>query len=201
MQPLPADLGPSTSRAQRAPLVTANSDVLRNDGISDGPPSSIMQHGGDELEEFRGADLTADLDHAGITAEVARDLLLFEYASDLYGVEAACVVGVVPWQPPVVVPGADARVSGVIQDRGRIVVVMAHPTAQVGGAPAQDPIRIVMCSTGRGHIGLPASATRNVGRVVLQKEPVALSVYESEFGPFIYLDPSRYGDRNRTASG
>jgi hypothetical protein len=158
---------------------------------------SVMTSGdASELEEFLDPDqalgAAAELANVG----VSRDLLLFEYESDLYGITATCVVGVVPWKVPAVVPGVDMRVQGVIQDRGRIVVVMAHPAARAGARPSQEPTRIVVCATARGHIGLPAMTTRSVGKVEIVSEPVPLSVYESESGPFIYLDPSRYGDQS-----
>jgi chemotaxis signal transduction protein len=154
-----------------------------------------------ELEAFREPEDALATPTESSKSAVSRDLLLFEYDQDLYGIGATCVVGVVPWKVPAIVPGVDARVQGVIQDRGRIVVVMAHPAARVGARPEQEPTRIVVCATARGHIGLPAVATRSVGRVELAVEPVPLSVYESEIGPFIYLDPGRYGDQPTAAIG
>jgi hypothetical protein len=119
-----------------------------------------------------------------------RDLLLFEFASALYAVPASRAVGVVPFRKPVPVPGVDPRVHGVIQDRGRIIMVLAHPAGRVGVVDsATTPTRVVICTTERGLIGLPALATRAVGRVELDAEPSAFGVCTSNHGAFTYLDP------------
>jgi CheW-like domain len=126
-------------------------------------------------------------------ASVQRDLLLFEYGRDRFAVEARRVESVVPWKPPSRIPGADGRVHGVIQDRGRIVVVMAHPAGITPGPNPPAGKRIVVCSTARGHIGLPASSARAVGPFTLSVEPTPLSVHDSPLGAFTYLDPFEYG--------
>lgn len=124
-------------------------------------------------------------------SRVVKDLLVFEFAKERFAVEASRVDGVVPWKTPARVPGADARVRGVIQDRGRIVVLMAHP-AGLQKPSSPDGKRIVVCSTPRGHIGLPATATNSVGPVELLSEPTPLSIYDSKLGAFTYLDPTSY---------
>lgn len=119
-----------------------------------------------------------------------RDLLLFEYGSALYAVPASRALGVVPFRKPVPVPGLDPRVHGVIQDRGRIIMVLAHPAGKTGVVDsATGTTRVVICATARGLIGLPALATRAVGRVELNAEPSAFSVHESSHGLFTYLEP------------
>jgi hypothetical protein len=90
------------------------------------------------------------------------------------------------------VPGNDTRVRGVVQDRGRVVVVMAHPTGQSRPQAPGDPKRIVICETPRGHVGVPATTTAAVESLNLPVEPTSGSVYDSERGPFVYLDPSSY---------
>ena len=153
-----------------------------------------------ELEEFMEAEPIGANAPDAVVQQVSRDLLLFDYDGDLYGVDAMCVVGVVPFRAPAPVPGADSRVRGVIQDRGRVVVLLSHPASRVSSRPAREVTRIVVCATARGHVGLPAVSTRTVITVGLASEPTALSVYESGFGPFIYLDPTRYGDQQAVAS-
>jgi hypothetical protein len=133
-------------------------------------------------------------EHSGALAppepRLFRDLLLFEYANALYAVPAVGVEGVVPFRQPVSVPGLDPRVRGVIQDRGRIIMVLAHPAGRVGVVEsATGATRIVICATARGLIGLPALATRAVGRVELDAEPRVFGVCESSHGPFTYLEP------------
>jgi hypothetical protein len=151
--------------------------------------------GTDELSEFLdpeagGGDSGNDLRQA-----VVRDLLLFEYGGHSFAVLAERVDSVVPWKEPALVPGADARVRGVIQDRGRIVVVMAHPTGQQGSTGEVEASRIIICATPRGHVGLPASVTNNVGPVELSLEPTPYSVHDSPRGPFTFVDPMPYCDR------
>jgi hypothetical protein len=124
---------------------------------------------------------------------VQRDLLVFEFGRDRFAVEAQRVESVVPWKAPSRIPGTDTRVRGVIQDRGRIVVVMAHPSGSAPGPNPPEGKRIVVCNTARGHIGLPATTARAVGNFTLGSEPTALSVHDSPLGAFTYLDPFDYG--------
>ncbi|MBN1605482.1 MAG: chemotaxis protein CheW [Polyangiaceae bacterium] len=151
--------------------------------------------GTDELSEFLEPEAGPGVSEQQQRQTVVCDLLLFEYGGHSFAVLAECVDSVVPWKAPAVVPGADARVRGVIQDRGRIVVVMAHPTGQQGPGGEADASRIIICTTPRGHIGLPASVTHNVGPVELTVEPTAYSVHDSPRGPFTFVDPMPYCDR------
>jgi hypothetical protein len=81
----------------------------------------------------------------------------------------------------------------VIQDRGRIVVVMAHPAGVPPGPNPPEGKRIVVCNTARGHIGLPATSARAVGTFSLTAEPTPSSVHDSPMGAFTFLDPFDYG--------
>jgi chemotaxis signal transduction protein len=146
----------------------------------------------DELNEFVEPIATCSPEQDRSKATVVRELLVFAYEDDVYAVPASGVEGVVPWKTPTPVPGGESRVHGVIQDRGRIVVVMAHPTGQANADQRTEARRIIICSTPRGHVGLPATTTNAVGPVELPSEPSAASVYDSDMGPFTYLDPSRY---------
>lgn len=127
------------------------------------------------------------------SAGVPRDLLVFEFGRDRFAVEARRVESVVPWRAPSRIPGTDSRVHGVIQDRGRIVVVMAHPAGVTPGPNPPDGKLIVVCSGARGHVGLPATSARAVGNFSLASEPSQLSVHDSTFGAFTYVDPFDYG--------
>lgn len=148
-----------------------------------------------------GSNLDVFIDHDAVelagrqtkAANVQRDLLVFEFGRDRFAVEARRVESVVPWKPPSRIPGADARVQGVIQDRGRIVVVMAHPAGVTPGPNPPEGKRIVVCNTARGHIGLPATNARAVGAFSLSVEPTPLSVHDSPLGAFTYLEPFDYG--------
>lgn len=127
------------------------------------------------------------------TVGVPRDLLVFEFGRDRFAVEARRVESVVPWRSPSRIPGTDSRVQGVIQDRGRIVVVMAHPAGVTPGPNPPEGKLIVVCSGSRGHIGLPATSARAVGNFSLATEPSPLSVHDSTFGAFTYVEPFDYG--------
>ncbi len=148
----------------------------------------------DELSEFREPEGELGTTELTPRRTVVRDLLLFEYGGYSFAVGAECVDSVVPWKTPAAVPGVDPRVRGVIQDRGRVVVVMAHPTGQASPAVRADPSRIIICTTPRGHVGLPAATTNAVGPVELPAEPIPYSVHDSARGPFTYLDPTQYHD-------
>jgi chemotaxis signal transduction protein len=132
-------------------------------------------------------------DEQAAQASVHRDLLVFEFGRDRFAVDARRVESVVPWRAPSRIPGTDARVHGVIQDRGRIVVVMAHPAGITPGPNPPEGKLIVVCNSARGHIGLPASSARAVGNFSLSTEPSKLSVHDSAFGAFTFVDPFDYG--------
>ena len=144
----------------------------------------------DELSEFGDWELPASTAEERAKTSVVCDLLLFEYGGFLFAVPAGSVDAVVPWKTPAPVPGGDAQVGGVIQDRGRIVVVLAHPSGQHGELATAEAKRIVICTTARGLVGLPASTTNTIGPVELPAEPTPSTVYDSPSGPFTYLDPN-----------
>ena len=123
-------------------------------------------------------------------AKTVLDLLMFEFAGDAYAVRAGCVDGVVPWRAPSPVPGAGTRVRGVVQDRGRIVTVLSHPAGRATTA-SSDPLRIIVCETPAGLVGLPASATRAVSSAEFATEPVANGVYDLPTGACTFIDPTR----------
>ena len=113
-------------------------------------PDAILTLGrmADELEQF----LDPHECNAGAQGQaqvaIVCDLLLFDYDGDLYAIPAASVDSVVAWKAPAPVAGTDTRVRGVVQDRGRIVVVMGHPTGEArstellsGSAPAEPSTR------------------------------------------------------------
>jgi len=148
----------------------------------------------DELSAFRETEENGAQNEPQAAMRFSCELLMFDYGGQTYAVPAACVEGVIPWKIPVAVPEAQAKVCGVIQDRGRVVVVMLHPAGSAEpGAPIEAK-RIVICNTPRGHIGLPAMATNTVGTVELMSKPLPWGVYDSKFGTFTYLDPGRYVD-------
>ncbi|HEX9621419.1 MAG TPA: chemotaxis protein CheW [Polyangiaceae bacterium] len=144
----------------------------------------------EELVAFRGSDQEPEREEN--SRSFVHDLLLFEYAGTRYGLPAECVDSVVQWRTPVVIPGADARVRGVIQDRGRIVVVLAHPTGRGDGRGHEDGQRIIICTTPRGHIGIPASTASTVGQVETATTIAEFALHESSEGSFVYLNPLRH---------
>jgi chemotaxis signal transduction protein len=146
----------------------------------------------DELKPFLDPRESAGSDLAEAETSFVADVLLFDYEGDLFAVPAETVDSVVAWKAPAPVPGNDGRVRGVVQDRGRIVVVMAHPTGQARPQASNEPKRIVICETSRGHVGVPATTTAAVESVSLPTEPTPGSVYDSKRGPFLYLNPSGY---------
>jgi hypothetical protein len=75
-------------------------------------------------------------------------------------------------------------VSGIIQDRGRIVVILSDPT----GGWSDVPSRIVVCRTQRGYLGLPAGKTRCVGAVKIYGELVPKAVVDTSEGVVTFLD-------------
>jgi chemotaxis signal transduction protein len=114
--------------------------------------------------------------------------LVFELDGALFGVEAHQVDTVIAWREPVPLPRGAASVLGVIQDRGRIVTVLRHPTGTAGRTSAAALLRIVVCGTPRGHLGLPAASARTVGSVELLEEPRHGAVVDGSAGALTFLD-------------
>jgi hypothetical protein len=71
--------------------------------------------------------------------------------------------------------------------------VLVSPLGSAGEAE-QAPRRIVICTTSRGFIGLPCSATRTVGAVRLASEPVSGQLIDSSWGPLVFTDPEMLAD-------
>jgi hypothetical protein len=110
---------------------------------------------------------------------------------------ATSVQSVIPWKTPAIVPGADARIRGVIQDRGRIVTVLNDPSGRAANV-AEQPARIIVCEVEGGLVGLPASVTRAVGSVTYPTSPASYCMYDGSAGPHMYLDPE-WITRTRTS--
>jgi hypothetical protein len=116
-------------------------------------------------------------------------LLVFDYDRIAFAVEAARVESVIPWRDPVPLPRATTEMAGVIQDRGRIVTVLQHPAGVAGAARGELPRRILVCPTGRGHVGLPATSTRLVGEVELRGALASGAIVDSSVGALTFVDP------------
>jgi chemotaxis signal transduction protein len=110
----------------------------------------------DDLSAFEhDASEVVDKREAGVDIE----LLVVEQGEILLGLAARQVDSVVPWLVPAGLPKASPWVQGIIQDRGRLVAVR-KPEKTMG--PAQ---RVVLCTTRKGLVGIPATGTRSVGVV------------------------------------
>ncbi|AUX44264.1 chemotaxis signal transduction protein [Sorangium cellulosum] len=112
------------------------------------------------------------------------DFLLFDLGVATFALRAQQVEEVIAWRVPLPLPRADPRVSGIIQDRGRIVVILSAPA----GEPAVTPLRIVVCRTPRGYLGLPAGKTRCVAAVKVYGELVPGAVVDTSEGVVTFLD-------------
>ncbi len=143
----------------------------------------------DDLAAFR--DDTADADASRAPVE-HRELLLFELDGAMFGVLAREVSNVIPWRAPAPIPHAGPQVLGLVQDAGRIVVVVRHPSASSTAAPAK-PTRIVICETRHGLLGLPASNARTVESVAFPSAPAHGELFESSAGASVYVEPERLG--------
>ena len=141
----------------------------------------------DFLDETHAAETLDEHPELGVT----RDLLVFEYGKERYAVAAEQVDAVVSWREPAPIPGAPAHIRGVIQDRGRIVVLLAHPNGQATRDTTEQR-RVIICKTERGFLGLPATVTNSVASVQLREELTRTSLHDSAFGPFTFLDPERW---------
>lgn len=143
----------------------------------------------DELDAFR--DETADAEAAQAVVE-HRELLLFELDGAVFGVLARDVSNVITWRAPAPIPQAGPQVLGLVQDAGRIVVVARHPSSSASAAPTK-PMRIVICETRHGLLGLPATTARTVENVALPRVPSHGELFESPAGAAVYVEPERLG--------
>jgi chemotaxis signal transduction protein len=112
------------------------------------------------------------------------ELLVFRQGDALLGIEARWVDSIIPFRAPALLPLAAATVAGVVQDRGRVVVVCKVQR------PGPEPTRIIVCSTEHGLIGVPASATRAVGEVIAYPELTYGEPIETSDGVMTVLDPA-----------
>jgi chemotaxis signal transduction protein len=143
-----------------------------------------------ELDAFASDTVEARGPESADDGRVVIDVLMFELAGEAYAVPAATVEGVVPWRNPAPVPGASSHVRGVIQDRGRIVAVLRHPTGR-DVEPKEEPRRMILCMTPEGLVGLPASVTRAVTQADYPGEPKLHAVYASKDGAYTFVAPHR----------
>ncbi|HEX6274819.1 MAG TPA: chemotaxis protein CheW [Polyangiaceae bacterium] len=156
-----------------------------------------------ELDAFASDAVEARGPESAGEGRVVIDILMFELADEAYAVPAAAVEGVVPWRDPAPVPGASSHVRGVIQDRGRIVAVLRHPTGRNVEANG-EPRRMILCSTPEGLVGLPASVTRAVTQAEYSGEPKLHAVYASKEGAYTFVAPHRLhssGEHGTAAAG
>ena len=123
------------------------------------------------------ADPFAEAD--GVEAE----LLVIEQGELLLAIEARAVDSVIPWVTPAFLPRSSHLLLGVVQDRGRLVAVR-KPEGLVDTAQ-----RIVLCVTGRGLVGIPATHTRSVGVVRLRAAVRYGQAVESDQGELTVIDP------------
>lgn len=91
----------------------------------------------------------------------------------------------VAWHEPVKLPGGHPRIRGVLQDRGRVVTVLQHPfDGSDPPAPTDErPLRILVCSTPQGHLGIVASQTFEIETLTLAGEPSHGTTIETSRGP------------------
>jgi hypothetical protein len=122
------------------------------------------------------------------TGSATRNLLVFGLEGALFGVDASNVDAVIAWSEPVPLPRGGSPVLGVVQDRGRIVSVMRHPSGAESSGE-DTPRRIVVCRTGSGLLGLPASTTRAIAKVAIVGEAIPGSVVDTDAGALTFIVP------------
>jgi len=92
-------------------------------------------------------------------AETIVDLVVFSLGDRRFAIRAREVDSIIPWVEPSPLPRSAERVLGVVQDRGRLVVVFAQEPKDV------HPSRLIVCTSSRGLVGLGATETHAVGPV------------------------------------
>jgi chemotaxis signal transduction protein len=117
-------------------------------------------------------------------------LLVFQYGEASFVIRAEKVETVIQWREPVPLPHSRYQLAGVIQDRGRVVAVLSHPSGAEGASSGSErPSRILVCRTSQGHIGIPADTTQSIGQVTVDSLPASGAVVDTAAGPMTYVDP------------
>ena len=135
-------------------------------------------------------DLHDDSSDKGLRERAVLDFLLFDLGAATFALRAQQVEEVIAWRDPLPLPRTDPRVMGILQDRGRIIVIVSAALA----GPAAAPQRIVVCRAARGYVGLPAAKTRCVAAVEVFGEPVPNAVVDTSEGVVTFLDVARLLD-------
>lgn len=105
----------------------------------------------------------------------------------MYALQARQVEDVIPWRTPLPLPRADRRVRGILHDRGRITTILgASPDCEQA-----EQLRIAICRTNRGYMGLPAGRTRCVNAVDVYGELAHRAVDDSSEGVVTFLDSAQ----------
>ena len=146
---------------------------------SDAPPSGSVPP---SLGAFSQAEAATATDEA---AALTSELLVFDVGDERFGIRVSDVTSVVPFRVPAPVPHAVGAILGVLQDQGVIITVVANP---LGRDAPNDATRIVVCTTSRGLIGIPATGTTHLGTVAIRREVAVGEPVATEFGTLVYLD-------------
>lgn len=119
------------------------------------------------------------------SAAQALPVLMFSFAGAHYLLSAEQAVGIIPMRPLTRLPGAHVGLAGAIQDRGRVIALLAHPLAAAGVQPAG--VRVVVCRGERGLLGVPVASLDGLHelRVGATPEHGALIAYEGRACTFI----------------
>ncbi len=139
----------------------------------------------DELRPF--TDEERDDRESQERAGEAVELLVFLQGDTLLGVEARHVDSVVPWRTPATLPLSAPSVLGVVQDRGRVVVVRK-------GMEGADARRIVICITDEGLVGIPATTTRAVGTITVHPKLTFDEPIDTSEGVMTIVDPRGFAE-------
>ncbi|WP_441288857.1 chemotaxis protein CheW [Sorangium sp. KYC3313] len=140
-------------------------------------------------------DLRDDTPDKGPRERAVVDLLLFDMGSVTFALRAQQVEEVIAWRAPLPLPRADPRVMGILQDRGRIIVIASPVLAE----PEATPLRIVVCRAARGYLGLPAGKTRCVAAVEVFGEPAPNALVDTSEGAVTFLDAIHLVDASDAA--
>lgn len=103
---------------------------------------------------------------AGASSSAAeRQFVVFNLASEVYGLDITDVREIIPYQPPAAVPSAPAAVSGIINLRGSVVGVinLRHVLGLPPGAVTDDT-RIVVVDRDGDSVGMVVDSVTEVVR-------------------------------------
>jgi chemotaxis signal transduction protein len=137
-----------------------------------------------DLSMFVGQDVSS----AQGAGESLRSLsvIVFTFDDSSYVLAADQAVAIIPMRPATRLPGAHSGFAGAIQDRGRVIALLAHPLAVAGSHSAA--VRVIVCQAERGLLGIPVTTLAGLRELRVKGEPAHAGLISDDGNSFTFVD-------------